>query len=718
MEADSRALFCDLDGDQGLDFEEFYAMLNPAVREGFSRAHIRQWYDDARRSRIAGVGLGADRTGKTVDGKEVDEEQRRMGASEIVILSSSSSAPTPGSTGTSAAAERLSLNEFFLWALVEAGKSFGSYLAPLQYGSNALGRLFERYDANANGVLDADELLQLCEDLGFASSSQKILTSLDPDASGSISYAELVQSLSTQIPADLDVKAFLTALVCSLTADKDLKDAATHVDRRGWRPLRGPTPERLQAELQGLLSENGLFAMDLIGLFQTRKGVLGLNQKTKLDELEFTTNLRKQFFWTGPAQAVSDLFETIDSDNSGLIGFEELFELFTGKRHALDSRQRPAFEMRLKPPAGAPWRRLNDLQWDSDVLRVLVLDMLERQDWPNGQRATPADLLRAWEGRRGLNKREFLLRVERSFFAEPSDIGLWGRDGKRVASEAFGEMMRTVIGENFLQKVGLVHLERWIHGMVPDGHGGCKQAERANAYTVSELPLKSKRQLKNERAKRAAEDAAKKEAAKRADVKVDWKLKARCGIAAAAHSFREREELRMQAHAEWILDRVRPGNDPKGGNRYLPPLERWEVDGRPDLAEEILKSHQRRRSPFSPRLMTPLQRIANPSPRQLVRRQRRAEARHEEELELQAEIAKRKLGITPAPGSFSSKPSPRAQLAPLTREPRRPPGGAKLSEADELHFQLQCLMWMKQRPRDREGGRRAGREEEGGVSEM
>ena len=82
---EAHALLCDLDGDQGLDFEEFYSLQPHAVRSGFSRATIRKWFEAA--------------------------------------------------SGHLSRDSLVSLNEFFLWSLAEAGKAYGEHLAPLAFGA-------------------------------------------------------------------------------------------------------------------------------------------------------------------------------------------------------------------------------------------------------------------------------------------------------------------------------------------------------------------------------------------------------------------------------------------------------------------------------------------------------------------------------------------------------------------------------------------------------
>ena len=208
---DVRAFLFDLDGDQKLDFDEWHMMQPAAMREHFSPKVFREWFDQA----------------------DVDKSGN------------------------------LSLNEFFLWSLTQAGAAYGTYLSPLQMGTNALGRAFESYDTNSNGHLDYDEFLAMCQHLGFSAFAKEIFQALDTDHSGALSYAEMVQSLTTEIPTDLDAKGFLTALVCSLSAGQTNEEEAEKIDTSTWH-ITGSTFEDVRAELQKLLRDSGARVADLI----------------------------------------------------------------------------------------------------------------------------------------------------------------------------------------------------------------------------------------------------------------------------------------------------------------------------------------------------------------------------------------------------------------------------------------------------------------------
>ena len=189
-------------------------------------------------------------------------------------------------------------------------------------GQNALGRVFERYDRNRNGCLDFSEFDEICKDLGFSTFSASIFSALDGDESGSISYAELVQSLTSAIPTDLDAKSFLTSLVCSLNTstqsdgDGDVKVA---IDTSSWR-IAGRDATSVQAELQTILRDSNARVADLIVLFDED----GDPVHVLIDEREFSNAMRRTFGYEGSEQVLRDIFQKLDLDDSGQIGFEEV----------------------------------------------------------------------------------------------------------------------------------------------------------------------------------------------------------------------------------------------------------------------------------------------------------------------------------------------------------------------------------------------------------
>ena len=140
----------------------------------------------------------------------------------------------------------LCINEFFRWSLGNASK---------RHGADALARAFARYDRNGTGALDAMEFSNACHDFGFGSGANDIFKTLDVDGSGTVSYNELVESLTAVVPSDPEAKGMLTALVCSLNDVKG-EEAAKRIDTTGWR-VRGTHVEALKEDIRLLYRTSG-----------------------------------------------------------------------------------------------------------------------------------------------------------------------------------------------------------------------------------------------------------------------------------------------------------------------------------------------------------------------------------------------------------------------------------------------------------------------------
>lgn len=146
------------------------------------------------------------------------------------------------------------------------------------------------------------------------------------------------------------------------------------------------------------------------------------------------------------------------------------------------------------------------------------------------------DLLRAWRGKKGLNRESFITCVHRSFFAS-QDPDLWEHEVRDVVKAAFDELLRMVRGENFLQCIGILHLERWLAGSSGSettffGKDPPPPVFQRLAFDTDALPVKSKRQVNAQMTRRHLRNwrAAQKLNAER---HIDWARRAEPGIAAA-----------------------------------------------------------------------------------------------------------------------------------------------------------------------------------------
>ena len=540
----------DVDGDQVLDLEEFYSMQPKQILDRFSFEQISQWFHEADR-----------------DGN-----------------------------GT------LCANEFFMWSL-------GNITS--QLGPRALELAFEKYDANKTGELDESEFGAVCNDLGFGSVSSDIFQSLDHDASGVLSYKEVVQGLQGCAVSDPEAKNLLSTI--ALAATNPQQGGSSQIDTTGW-VIKGSGVATVRAELQRLLSSSGARVTDLIRLFDSDCNPSDVT----IDDMEFQKAMRERFGFKGSALVLKEIFKSMDEDGGGAIGFDELYEFVHGRRHSLDPRNREKLDFQLVPREEAT---LDEVAWDGRkgvwALRVLIMGMLHRS------KSGPSELLLAWTrrvkrraGRPGLIRKEFAMRVRDNFFKDEHP-DLWDSEVHAAANAAFDEMMGLVRGENFLKKIGIRHLNKWLAASAEEMRianlaGRAPQSMlygRVVERLVSELPFKTNGEYAQLLRRRRA--AAKALEYKEVE-KVDWVEKARDQIAAfcqlpperaissAARKMADSSRRPFSARARLHAPAARLGNfDSKPTPQQI--IMEWrEMQAR--MPER--KPRRRAHDPTSPRLLT------------------------------------------------------------------------------------------------------------------
>ena len=194
----------DRDGNQQLDFEEFYAMLPSSVHASCTDSDVRWWFN---------------------------------------------SADTDGDGN-------ISVNEFFLWSLHNAQE---------KWGSNALEAAFLKYDADGTGQLDALEFARAAEDVGFGAVANEIFEGLENKSTRTVSYRELIKALTEKVPNDIETKKMLSALVWTYDKQSN-EDLASGVDTSKW-VINGRDVETVQAELRALMHQSDAHVIELVKLF-------------------------------------------------------------------------------------------------------------------------------------------------------------------------------------------------------------------------------------------------------------------------------------------------------------------------------------------------------------------------------------------------------------------------------------------------------------------
>jgi Ca2+-binding EF-hand superfamily protein len=510
----------DTDGSKSLDFGEFLALQPTRVRDAFGVAEIRTWYDMA-----------------DTDG---DGE--------------------------------LSIDEYFAWSL---------NAATLEDGIGALESAFELYDTDSNGKLDALEFKNACKDMGFGGqAAHELFHAIDRDGTGNIDYREIVDSLAASSPVEPETKVMISAFVRTLACERVDQPKKKRLNTKHWS-FKGATPASVQQELRALLRRSGGFVADLIRLFDEQRMSdedTGGPLRLRVSERDFRRCMVYELGFRGKQETLGEIFSSLDLARTGEIGFDELYEWIKGRRHSLDPRAKAPIRLELELPARIS---MDQVVWDVEVLRVLMADMFKRF------RASPADLLQLWRctngrgmNRRGLSREDFLALMRESFFSLEAAHenfkhmeNLWVHEVQLVVGATFDRMMQMIVGENFLQRITIVHLQRWFDDALFAEH--ClSRGHSHHKYTAQSLPVKSATQQKRQQArcnKQTAEELA--EASAMRVRQIDWVEQAQSAIEAAKKKATAQLKARSKSEEErreqdkgifiqyWVMDQMAQAAD-------------------------------------------------------------------------------------------------------------------------------------------------------------
>jgi hypothetical protein len=150
---------------------------------------------------------------------------------------------------------------------------------------------------------------------------------------------------------------------------------------------------------------------------------------------------------------------------------------------------------------------------------------------------------------------------------------LWVHEVQLVVGATFDRMMQMIVGENFLQRITIVHLQRWFDDALFAEH--ClSRGHSHHKYTAQSLPVKSATQQKRQQArcnKQTAEELA--EASAMRVRQIDWVEQAHSAIEAAKKRATAQLKARSKSEEErreqdkgifvqyWVMDQMAQAAD-------------------------------------------------------------------------------------------------------------------------------------------------------------
>jgi Ca2+-binding EF-hand superfamily protein len=241
---------------------------------------------------------------------------------------------------------KLTVNEFFEWSLHKSKVG----------GAAVLEQVFRKYDADGGSSLNADEFKRMATDLGFGHAAAEVFAVLDYDRSGSISFKEMLASLKTTTPRNMETKKLLFGCIWSWGMDEtSASDFRKKVDTRKWR-IRSSEAPAVYHELRALLQSSGAahprltyICIDcarrcshaILGAHQSMHNWRGarvcvllpgaqvhdlaiifdedVSAKVTIDSVEFVNILRKQWGFRGMPHVLDEV-TSLDLTRHGLAG--------------------------------------------------------------------------------------------------------------------------------------------------------------------------------------------------------------------------------------------------------------------------------------------------------------------------------------------------------------------------------------------------------------
>ena len=343
--------------------------------------------------------------------------------------------------------DTLSLHEFWLWSISSAAQ---------HHGASTLEAVLERYDTDKTGALDAMQFDKMAYDTGLGAAAPEMLKVLCGRRGGKLpSHRELalrIQSRAAAVP--VEAMNLLTALVWQTS--QGTSDEARALQARSWF-VTGRDAASVLLSLRKQFRECGAPVADLVKLFD-----IDADTTMTIDLMEFYNALRSRFGFKGNIFIVEAVFKGLDTDGSGKIGFDELFEFVRGRRHSLDRRSKRVRGLCFKPPSWATYTA-DGIAWDAETLRAQLQQLLARARPP----ISSHDAVIAWDrlGTGQLGRKDFVEGI-RNFFVASEE--LWVQEIEPLAISAFKVMAsssgvdRGSLTDGKQAEVPVGEVQRWL----------------------------------------------------------------------------------------------------------------------------------------------------------------------------------------------------------------------------------------------------------------
>lgn len=155
--------------------------------------------------------------------------------------------------------------------------------------------------------------------------------------SGAISSRELGDALQgVAEEADSGIQQMMTSLILTHdAAHRDEVASTRHALETSHWVVDGASVAEVRKQVHQILARSGAQVMDLVKLFDA-----DADNALQIDQMEFLRALRTHFHYRGPLDVIDQLFRSLDVDEDGTIGFNELYTRPPRLTHTVAARTR------------------------------------------------------------------------------------------------------------------------------------------------------------------------------------------------------------------------------------------------------------------------------------------------------------------------------------------------------------------------------------------